>query len=177
MKNIFIILLFFASVSFTSAQFKSVGVLIGGGVTAVNVEKVLEPYALSDWNTYSLVFKAFGEYQLNENIILGAELGSNRLYFWEYPVPGYSYYNWRTEWTTNLVIYFMKYFQEKFFAQAGAGIHIFHNGTVVGLLLGGGYVIHVAEHFFIPVGLRIEPIFGTATPIAINLNSGLRYSF
>jgi len=177
MKTFLTAFFFITVISFSSAQFRSAGVLLGGGFTAVNVEKVLEPYSLSDWNTYSLVFKAFGEYQINENIILGAELGRNRLYYWEYPVPGVSYYNWRTEWTTNLVIYFMKYFNEKFFVQAGAGIHGFHDGTVVGLLIGGGYSIHVAEHFSVPVGLRIEPIFGTATPIAINVASGLRYNF
>jgi len=177
MKTIVSTFLFVVILSTASAQFKSAGVLIGGGYTAINVEKALEPTVLSDWNNFSLVFKALGEYQINENIILGAELGGNRLYYWEYPVPGVSYYRWRTEWTTNLVVYFMKYFNGNLFVQAGAGIHGFHNGTVVGLLIGGGYSIMVADRFSIPLGLRIEPIFGTGTPIAINLGSGVRYHF
>ncbi len=176
MKSIFAALIFFICISLSNAQFKSVGLVAGAGITAIDVQNTLE-YALSNWNNYSFVIKGYVEYELKGGSLIGGELGTNRLYYWEYPVPGYSWYNWRTEWTTNLVIYFSKYFNDKFFIKTGAGLHIFHDGTVPGLLIGAGYALSISDNFVIPLGLRIEPIFGTATPIAINLASGIKYTF
>jgi hypothetical protein len=137
-----------------NAQFKSVGVLAGGGITIVDVSKVLEPYELSDWNTYSMTFKGFAEYGLSGDQAIGLEAGSNRLYYWEYPAPGYSWFNWRTEWTTNVIAYFVKNFSSRFYLQSGVGVHIFHDGTVAGLMAGGGAQFYLTEKFVIPVFLR-----------------------
>lgn len=174
MKTTIAILFALFIVRATSAQLSSVGLIAGGGVTVVDVEKVLEPYSLSDWNTWSLVFKGFAEYQIGEGKALGLEIGSNRLYYWEYQAPGYSWYNWRTEWTTNAVFYFMKELGSKFFIQSGLGVHFFHNGTVAGLMAGGGTRFPVGEKLSIPLFFRIEPIFGTGTPVAINIGTGAR---
>jgi hypothetical protein len=176
MKNLalIIIIIFFAHVS--SAQIKSVGLIAGGGETIVDVDKVVDPYDLSDWNTWSMVFKGFAEYQIGETSSLGLEAGANRLYYWEYKAPGYSYFNWRTEWTTNAVIYVSQSLGERFFIQAGAGFHIFQSGTVAGLMASVGASFPVSEKISVPVFLRIEPVFGVATPVAVNIGTGIRYN-
>jgi len=174
-KSILLSFFFFILLYAGSAQFKSVGLVVGAGYTVVDVEQVLESYTLEDWDNFSMLYKAFGEYQVNEKFLLGGEFGRNRLYYWEYQAPGYSYYNWRTEWTTNLVIYASYYFGENLFVQFGPGIHFFDDGTVIGFLASVGTNISVAEKLQIPLVLRIEPVLGTETPIAINFASGLKY--
>lgn len=175
MKSFFLFLFLLALFSVVSAQFKSVGVLIGVGYTAVDVEQVLDPYGLEDWDNFSMLYKAFAEYQVSEKLLLGGEFGRNRLYYWNYRVPGYSWNNWRTEWTTNLVIYASYFLSEKVFVQTGPGIHFFHDGTVFGLLASVGTNISITEKLQIPLTLRIEPVFGTENPIALNLASGIKY--
>ncbi len=176
MKHILTTIILLTFISVCSAQFKSFGVIMGGGYTAIDVQKVVDPIPLSDWNKYGLVFKGFAEYQLKKGNILGLEIGRNRLYYWEYKAPGYSWYNWRTEWTTNAVAYMSTSFGERFYLQAGAGIHFFYTGTVFGLLAAAGTTFEITNNFSIPITFRIEPVFGSGTPIAINLATGVKFS-
>ena len=162
--------------SFSSAQFKSFGLVTGGGVTVVDVAKVINPNVLTDWNNYSLVFKGFAEYQLKNGTLIGLEAGRNRLYYWQYQAPGNSWYNWRTEWTTNAVLYFLQPIGERFFIKGGAGIHIFYKGTTFGLLAEAGTSFWLSESIRIPLALRVEPVFGTETPIAFNVATGIKFN-
>ena len=174
MKTIAVVIISFLIIQSTSAQIRSAGLIAGGGGTIVDVEEVLYEYSLSEWNTWSLVFKGFAEYQIGNNTAIGLELGANRLYYWEYKAPGYSWYNWGTEWTTNAVFYLAYDLGEKFYVQAGAGIHIFSDGVVPGLMTGVGTLFPVGEKISIPLFLRVEPIFGCETPVAVNLGTGVR---
>lgn len=174
-KTILLFFFFFVLLYAGSAQFKSVGLVIGAGYTVVDVEQVLESYTLEDWDNFSILYKVFAEYQVNEKFLLGGEFGRNRLYYWEYKVPGYSWYNWRTEWTTNLVIYASYYLGGNFFVQFGPGVHFFDDGTVFGFLASVGTNISVTEKLQIPLIFRIEPVFGTETPIALNFATGIKY--
>ena len=174
MKRIITLIISILIIQVASAQIRSVGILAGGGGTLVDVEKVLEPYELSEWDTWSLVFKAFAEYSLGENSAIGLELGSNRLYYWEYKAPGYSYYNWRTEWTKNAVLYYITSIGEKLYIQSGIGVHVFNDGTVAGLMAGFGTLFPAGEKFTIPLFLRVEPVFGSGTPVAVNIGTGLK---
>ena len=174
MKRFITVIISFLIINAASAQIRSAGILAGGGGTVVDVEKVLEPYSLSEWNTWSMVFKAFAEYSIGEKKALGLELGSNRLYYWEYQAPGYSYYNWRTEWTTNAVLYYIADIGERMFIQSGIGIHVFNDGTVAGLMAGFGALFPAGEKFTVPLFVRIEPVFGSGTPVAINVGTGIR---
>jgi hypothetical protein len=175
MKYILTTLTLFIFCTISPAQFKSFGFFAGGGYTLIDVQKVNNPMVLSDWNNYSLVFKGFAEYQLREGQLLGLEIGKNRLYYWEYPAPGYSWYNWRTEWTTNAVFYVSKRFGERLFLKAGPGIHIFSNGTVFGLLAAAETSFSISKSISIPIAIRVEPIFGAGTPLAINLATGFKF--
>jgi hypothetical protein len=176
MKYILTTIILSTLIATCEAQFRSVGVIAGGGVSAINVATVVKPYILSDWDTYSLVFKGFAEYTIGERKALGLEVGTNRLYYWRYPAPGYSWDDWRIEWTTNAVFYYILQLSDRFYLQSGAGLHHFYSGTVVGLLAACSYSFPVSERFSIPIFFRIEPIFGSATPIAFNIGTGLRYN-
>jgi hypothetical protein len=176
MKYIVITIILSAIISNCEAQFQTVGVIAGGGFSAVDVAQVVNPYVLSDWDTYSLVFKGLAEYKISEGKALGLEIGTNRLYYWRYTAPGYSWDDWRTEWTTNAVFYFSKYFGDKFCIQSGAGLHHFYSGTVVGIMAACSYSFFLSENLRIPLFFRIEPIFGNSTPIAFNIGTGLRYN-
>jgi hypothetical protein len=176
MKNTAIIIVVLLITQVTTAQISSFGIIAGGGGTVVNVDKVVYPDILSDWNTWGMVVKGFAEYKIGQGNALGLEIGTNRLYYWEYQAAGYSWYNWRNEWTTNAVFYFSKTLGNQFYLQSGAGIHIFHNGTVIGILAGAGRSFLVTDNISVPIFLRVEPIFGTATPIAVNIGTGLRYN-
>jgi hypothetical protein len=162
----------------SSAQFRSLGIKTGVGATIVDVAKAVEYDDLEEWDTWAVIIKAEGEYMLSEGLALGAEAGVDRLYYWEYRWSDgtYSGTRWGTEWTSNLGIHVIKYLGENFFLKGGAGIHFFFSGgTVAGLLASAGYAIPLTDHLQLPIELRIEPVFGNATPIPVMLGVGIRY--
>ena len=63
------------------------------------------------------------------------------------------------------------------YVQAGPAVHIFNDGsgTVLGLVLGGGYELELGDNFVLPLGVRVEPVFGNAVPVSFLLHTGIRY--
>ena len=179
MRSFLLILILLCAHSVNHAQFRSFGVIVGAGPTIVDVEKAIDYSPLEEWDKISIVIKATAEYQLKEGLMLGGEFGANRLYYWEYKWSDgfYSGTRYRSEWTTNLGIHIIKYFREVWYIQGGAAIHIFNDGsgTVPGLLVATGADLNISEKLRIPLSLRIEPVFGNATPIAISVVTGLKY--
>jgi hypothetical protein len=163
------------------AQFKSVGIVTGAGLTLVNVEKAIDYSPLEEWDKISAILKVTTEYKLKEDLALGGEFGANRLYYWEYRWSDgvYSGTRYRSEWTTNLGIHIIKYLSEPWFIQGGATIHIFNggSGTVAGLLAAAGADLQITNDLSIPLSVRIEPVFGNAAPVAICISAGLKYTF
>jgi hypothetical protein len=175
-----ITLIFLAALPFLpcNAQFRSFGIKTGAGATIVDVAKAIEYDDLEEWDTWAVIIKAEGEYMLSEGLALGAEAGVDRLYYWEYRWSDgtYSGTRWGTEWTSNLGVHVIKYLGENFFLKGGAGLHFFFSGgTVAGLLASAGYTVPLTDHLQLPVELRIEPVFGNATPILVVLGVGIRY--
>ena len=179
MKKTIMILAWLMCFMLASGQFRSFGLTTGAGYTAVDIEKAIDWYDLEDWDHIGVIIKAFGEYELKSGFHLVGEIGSNRLYYWEYRWSDgyYSGYRWRSEWTTNVGISVRKLVGEAFFVQAGAGVHVFNDGSgiVPGLLLGLGYDVSLSDHLRVPVGFRVEPVFGSALPTSLLLNAGIRY--
>lgn len=178
MRTILVILLGGLATLSAQAQFRSAGFTAGVGGTIVDVAKAAEWDDLDEWDTWAVMLKAQGEYSLMEGLVLGLEAGANRLYYWEYRWSDgfYSGYRWGTEWTGNLGVHLVKYLGESFFLKGGAGLHFFFSGgTVPGLLAAAGYAIPVSESLEIPLELRIEPVFGNATPVPVMLGAGIRY--
>ena len=178
MKTLLLIILFPLSISLCSGQFRSAGIALGFGGTLVDVEKAVEWDNLEEWDTWAIILKAAGEYKLSDGLSLGGEFGANRLYYWEYRYSDGTYTNYRygTEWTVNLGVNLTKYFSENFYIKGGAGLHFFiSGGTVPGLLAAAGYNLNIGEKLILPLELRIEPVFGNATPVPVLFGTGLRY--
>ena len=166
--------------SLVSAQFRSVGLIAGAGYTVVDVEKAVQYSPLDEWDNIGIIIKAVAEYELRPGLLLVGEVGENRLYYWEYRWSDgyYSGTRYRSEWTTNIGVSFKKLLQESFYVQAGPGVHIFNDGsgTVLGLVLGAGYEMEIGTSFVLPLGIRVEPVFGNAVPISILVHTGIRYT-
>ena len=179
MKKTLVTALGLLCISLASAQFRSVGVIVGAGYTAVDVEKAINYSPLEEWDNIGIIFKAVAEYELKPELFVVGEFGENRLYYWEYRWSDgyYSGTRYRSEWTTNLGISFKKVFNETLYLQAGPAIHIFNDGsgTVLGLNLGGGYQLELSDRFVLPIGFRVEPVFGNAVPISFLVHTGIRY--
>jgi len=179
MKKISLVIAGLFCLWMAEAQFRSVGLVVGAGYTAVDVEKAVDYSPLEEWDNIGIIIKAVAEYELKPGLLLVGEFGENRLYYWEYRWSDGSYYGtrYRSEWTTNIGVSFKKLFNESFYVQAGPAVHIFNDGsgTVLGLLLGAGYEVEVGDRLVVPLGLRVEPVFGNAVPISILLHTGIRY--
>jgi len=180
MKRFGFILIGLIYISLASAQFRSFGLVTGAGYTAVDIEEAIGWSPLEEWDNIGIIIKAVVEYEMKPTLFLVGEIGENRLYYWEYRYSdGYnSVTRWRSEWTTNIVISFRKLMGEALYLQAGPGLHIFNDGsgTVLGFLLGAGYDLEISDRITIPLGIRIEPVFGNAIPVSFLLNSGIRYN-
>ncbi len=180
MKRIVFILAGVCIASLGMAQFRSAGLVVGGGHTLVDIEEAIQYSPLEEWDHIGVIIKAVGEYELKPGLLLVGEIGSNRLYYWEYRWSDgyYSGTRWRSEWTTNFGISFKKMMGSSVYLQAGPGIHIFNDGsgTVLGLLLGAGYELEVGDRLLVPIGFRAEPVFGNATPISLLVHTGIRYA-
>lgn len=167
--------------SLSSAQFRSAGLVVGGGYTLVDIEEAIQYSDLEEWDNIGVIIKAVAEYELKPGLFLVGEIGSNRLYYWEYRWSDgyYSGTRWRSEWTTNIGVSFKKMVGPAVYLQAGPGVHIFNDGsgTVLGLLLGAGYELKISDQFIVPLGFRVEPVFGNATPVSFLLHTGVRYAF
>lgn len=165
--------------SLLSAQFRSVGLVAGAGYTVVDIEDAIEWSPLEEWDNYGIIIKAVAEYELKPGLLLVGEAGTNRLYYWEYRWSDgyYSGTRCRSEWTTNIGLSFKKMLGDSFYLQAGPGVHIFNDGTgtVLGFVLGAGTDLEIGERFSVPLGFRVEPVFGNAVPISLLLHSGIRY--
>lgn len=179
MKRFTISFLLFFTFFLLNAQFRSIGIIAGVGHTFVDVEKAVDWYDLEEWDNVGVIIKGTGDFELKNDLILYVEIGATRLYYWEYRWSDgyYSGYRYRSEWTTNIQVHLKKYFADQWFAQLGPGIHFFNDGsgTVPGITLAGGYEIELTDELHIPLGIRIESVFGSATPTALMLNFGMTY--
>lgn len=179
MKRVWIILLGLFCFTMINAQFRSFGLVVGGGYTLVDIEEAVQTYNLTDWDHLGLILKASGEYELKPDLRLVGEAGANRLYYWEYYWSDgyYSGSRWRSEWTYNIGLSFKKQVGDALFLQAGPGVHIFADGsgTVLGVLLAVGYDLNITDQIKVPIGFRVEPVFGSAVPTSLLIHTGIRY--
>ena len=176
MKKIY---LFFIVVIFSVNIFPQkleIGLNAIAGYTIVDVETAMERI-LTDWDQFSYGGNIYALYGLKENLMIGLETGFHRLYYWEEYYGYGGYYRWEDIST----IHFgpkAELKAGKLFLQTGLNLRIFTNGsgTVPALMFGGGYKIPISDALSIPIGIRTDVIFGSATPIAVNLTMGVRYA-
>jgi hypothetical protein len=160
----------------------SINLRNGIGFTIVDVEEAWET-ELEDWDQLSYQLVAQGILNKDNGLSIGAETGVQRLYYWEEkyfvylpdPTPRF---RWGTIWTWHLGALLEKHFENNFYIQSGANLRVFLDGSGVtpGILASGGYELFLSDSFKIPIGLRIDVVFGSATPIPVTLGVGLKYN-
>ncbi len=172
--QLFFLALFFISLSASSQKFE-IGLNAIAGYTIVNVQTAMEK-VLTDWNQFSYGGNVYGLFGLKENLSVGLETGFHQLYFWEEYYGYGGYYRWGDISTIHLgPIAELK--ANNLFAQTGLNLRFFINGSgiVPALMFGGGYKIPLTGSISLPVGVRADVVFGSATPIAVNLTIGIRF--
>lgn len=172
MKTIVLLSAFLLIITDINAQKLEISVNARGGGTIVDVAEAMG-YVMEDWNTWCYGGYIQGLYSPNNYVSFGIDLGYQQLYYYEYR-NYYGYYNWGNIGTFH-VGPVLKLEAFNLYGEGGVHLHIFYNGVVPGIMLAGGYKIPVSDRLSIPLGLRGDVIFGSATPIAATLILGLSY--
>ena len=158
---------------------KEISVSVYSGFTFVNFEKALgysDDY-MEDWSEIN-ISAALRGFILSENPIqLGAEVAWQKLYYAYYvlpygPSPVYREFNV----STVSLMALGRYSINKFFAVGGAGIHFFNNGVSPAICLEAGYRLNAGANLKFPVSVRINPVFGSGTPILLSVGAGVSYT-
>ncbi len=172
--QLFMVAISFSAIGFT--QEIEVGINAVAGITIVDVEKAMEK-VLTDWDQFSYGGNIYGMYHLNDGFAAGLEAGFNKLYYWEEYYGYGGYYRWG-DISTIMIGPLVELAKNRLYVQSGLNLRIFTNGsgTVPALMFGCGYRIDLPGSLSLPVGLRADIVFGSATPVPVNLAIGLRYA-
>ncbi len=158
------------------------------GYTIVDVAQAMEipefsnitNEGLVDWD--QLNYKGLVQIFLNRGkMLIGGEIGFNRLYRWEErykTMAGYDRWRGGTIWTWHIGALIQINFANQYYLTTGTGIYTFMNdtGTTVGFPLGIGHIIKFGELISIPIEFRTDIILGSGTPIAVGGGIGLKFT-
>ena len=159
------------------------------GYTIVDVGQAMEVQEFSDITKEGLVdwdqFNYKGLVQLffnRDKMLVGGEVGFNRLYRWEetyIPSGSYNntqYYRWGTIWTWHIGALIQLNFANQYYLTTGTGVYTFMNGTgvTVGFPLAVGHIIKLNDKISLPIEFRTDIIFGSGTPITLGGGIGLK---
>jgi hypothetical protein len=150
------------------------------GITLVNFEKALD-YSdnhLQDWSEFYYSFALRGFLLSDKPIKLGAELAWQRLYYAYYvipyvPAPVHREFNI----STVSIMALGRYTINNFFTVGGAGFHFFNDGVAPSICLEAGYLFNAGPTLKLPISFRINPVFGSGTPVPISVGAGVSYTF
>lgn len=149
------------------------------GATAVDIEEAIGE-EIEDWSVFNLGILATAAKSVNENMDAGLELGFQQLYYYEYiyDYPAQVGYSSRWEYGNASTIHLgavFNFHSTGAYFKTGGNIRVFTDGSGVtlGLLTGGGFKINVSDKVYIPLGLRLDVVFGNATPIGLTLDTGV----
>lgn len=180
MKKLILLILTISFLNSAFSQITSIEFKIGTGYTIVNIEEAIGWSNLEEWDHTAMMIKFAAGYHLNEKFSLIGEVGTNRLYYWEYRYSDgfYSSYRWRSEWTTNFNVLIKAGLSERLYLQGGAGLHIFNDGSgvVPGLITELGIQIFEKTNISVPLIFRIESVFGNSTPTSVMVGTGVIYN-
>ena len=156
------------------------------GYTIVDVAQAMEIPEFSDITNEGLVdwdqFNYKGLVQVflaKDKMLIGGEIGFNRLYRWEErykTFDGYDRWKWDTIWTWHIGVLIQLNFVNQYYLTTGTGVYTFMNGTgtTIGFPLGIGYIIKLNDNLSFPIEFRTDIIFGSSAPIAVGGGIGLK---
>ena len=161
------------------------------GYTIVDVAQAIEipEYSditregLVDWDQFN--YKGLVQVFLDRGkMLIGAEVGFNRLYRWEetyIPSSSFSntnYYRWGTIWTWHIGALIQLNFANQYYLTTGTGVYTYMNGTgtTVGFPIGLGHTVKISDSISIPIEFRTDIIFGSGSPITIGGGLGLKFT-
>ena len=198
MKNIVIFLILCISVVFTQSNnydnlntIQTKGKIIinlqnNFGYTIVDVGQAMEIQKFSDITKEGLVdwdqFNYKGIVQVflaRDKMLIGGEVGFNRLYRWEERYKtfnGYDRWSGGTIWTWHVGALIQLNFANQYYLTTGTGVYTFMNGTgvTVGFPLAVGHIIKLNEKLSLPIEFRTDIIFGSGAPITLGGGIGLK---
>ncbi len=156
------------------------------GYTIVDVAQAMEIPEFSDVTNEGLVdwnqFNYKGLIQVfipKGKMLIGGEIGFNRLYRWEeryQTMAGYDRWRWGTIWTWHIGGLVQLNFANRYYLTTGTGLYTFMNGTgtTVGFPLALGHTIKINDSISIPIEFRTDVMFGSGTPITIGGGIGFK---
>jgi len=158
------------------------------GFTIVDVAQAMEISEFSDITNEGLVdwdkfnYKGLVQLFLNRGkMLIGGEIGFNRLYRWEErykTMAGYDRWRGGTIWTWHIGALIQLNFANQYYLTTGAGLYTFMNdtGTMIGFPLAFGHILKISDLISIPIEFRTDIIFGTGSPIALGGGIGLKFT-
>jgi hypothetical protein len=154
----------------------------GFGATLVNVKKVIGTELINS-NTYSYEFVMQGLLKSKHDKFKWLpEIGVHRLYYWEgeytvYTPTASQRWRWSTVWTAHAGFGIEKSIFSFGYLQTGANVRYFLYGSGItpGLMAGIGFKYPVSGKLMIPLGVRLDVVFGKSTPSSLCVCTGLQF--
>ncbi len=168
----------------------SINVQNNFGYTIVNVSKAMEipeysyitELGLVDYDQFN--YKGLVQIFFNSSrkVSYGAELGFNRLYYWEEKYKPYGFdarWHLGTIWTWHLGGLIRLNIASHYYALTGGSVHVFFNesGVALGIPFAIGHELPISKVFTIPIEFRVDIIFGNNVPIGLGGGIGLNFNF
>jgi hypothetical protein len=159
---------------------QSVEFTLGAGATLIDVETLVEKDEVrgttaTDWGVFSGGVSAQYFFASKGNIVLGAELMYQHLYWYQVRIPyGMQFINREYSVSAVRIAPILRFGGENNFVfDIGPELN-FMDGVAIGLLLSANYFFPVSDKINIPVKLRMDVINGTVVTVPVTLHGGVR---
>lgn len=187
MRKTIFLFLFLIAITFAADNSKLIiNIQNNFGYAFVDVAQAMDIPEYSDFTNEGLVdwdqFNYKGLIQVfipKNNLLIGGEVGFNRLYRWEErykTFDGYDRWRWGTIWTWHIGVLVQMKLTEQYYLGSGTGVYTFMNGsgTTVGFPFMFGHNLKITDKLTLPIEFRTDIIFGSATPIALGGGIGIK---
>lgn len=135
---------------------------------------------LVEWEQFNYNGSVQLLFNMNKPMAYGAEIGVNRLYYWEEKYTPFGFdprWNWGTVWTLHIggVLRFNLSPNTYFLTGLAAQIFLDESGTTAGIPAAFGYEFKLSDTISLPWEFRADIIFAKATTIGFGSGIGFRF--